>query len=172
MPGCSRPERWGSGWGAASLAALRWRSQPTASRGYQAAASHGGAVTGSDANGIAAAALPIAIIRCRYSQALPPASHIAASPSSGTWIVASSAPTGAASAQHSITTGTIGTTSTFASGATSDRRSKLRTMTGSVVSCAARVSAIGSRSAGGSRRSRRSIPAPNQISPAVARSDS
>ena len=45
-----------------------------------------------------------------------------------------SAPTGAATAQHSITSGTSGTTTTLASGAISERRSKLTSTIGNVVS--------------------------------------
>ena len=71
-----------------------------------------------------------------------------------------------------MATGTNGTTSTLAKGATSERRSKLTRITGSVVSCAARVSATGSRIQAGNAGSRRSTPAPNQMRPAVASRDS
>jgi hypothetical protein len=83
-----------------------------------------------------------------------------------------SAPTGAATAQHSITSGTSGTTTTLASGAISERRSKLTSTIGNVVSCAASVRAIGSRRTPGRRDRRSSMPRPNQISPAVASSES
>ena len=141
--------------------------------GNQAMAKGAGRLTSTAANGTAAAAAPSETITHSVIQAAPPASHVAASPISGTWSVASATPTSAASALNSIASGTNGTTRTFAIGATSDRRSKFTRMTGRVVSCAARVSATGSRIHPGHELGRRASTAPpNQMSPAVASSES
>ena len=75
-------------------------------------------------------------------------------------------------AHSSITSGTSGTTTTLAAGAMSERRSKLPTTTGSVVSCAASVRATGSRSQAGQLANRASIEAANRIRPPVASADS
>ena len=84
----------------------------------------------------------------------------------------STTPTSDATALNSIATGTNGTTSTLAIGATSEILSKLTRTTGRVVSWAARVRAIGSRIHAGQPGRRRSTDAPNQTRPAVASSES
>ncbi len=156
-----------------SLSSLRSAHVPSARSGNQAMAKGAGRLTSTAANGTAAAAVPSETITHSVIQAAPPASHVAASPISGTWNAASAPPTSAATALNSIATGTNGTTRTFAIGATSESRSKLTMMTGRVVSWAARVSAIGSRIHAGHVLGRRASTAPpNQMSPAVASSES
>ena len=144
----------------------------SASIGSQATASAGGTVTSTAACGADATVVPSQTITRRTSQAAPPASHVSTSPMTGTGSHGSNTPAIEAIALNSIATGTNGTTSTFAIGATRERRSKFTRMTGSVVSCAASVSATGSRIQPGHRRRRRSIGAPNQTRPAVASSES
>src|SRR5205823_14629482 len=106
------------------------------------------------------------------SHAEPPANQLTASVTTGTWTTLARMPAAAATALASITSGTSGTTTTFANGATRLTRSNVARMTGSVVSCAARVSATGSGSQAGQRRSRPSMGAPNAIKPAVASKES
>ena len=112
------------------------------------------------------------IIAHSRSQAAPPANHATASPIGPSGSSSRTTPATDAQALASMTSGTSGTTRTFESGATIDRRSKLTRMTGSVVSWAAMVSATGSRIQAGQPPSRRSIERPNQMSPAVASSES
>ena len=129
-------------------------------------------LTSMAACGTAATVVPSVTITLSTSHAAPPANHVAAVEMAGTWMEASTNPATDAIALNSIATGTNGTTTTLASGATRERRSKLTRITGSVVSCAASVSATGSRSQPGQRASRRSTDAPNHTSPAVASSES
>ena len=165
------------GWSSVFVLSSTLSGPPTAQLarariGSHATASDGGTVTSIAANGTDAAAVPRMTMTRSTSQAAPPANQVTAVPISGAWTAPSSIPATEAMAPNSIVTGTNGTTSTFAMGATSERRSKFTRMTGRVVSWAANVSDTGSRIHGGQPASRRPMGAPNQMRPAVARSES
>ena len=145
---------------------------PRASIGNQATAKGGGTDTSTAASGRAAVSWPTAIMARSTSHAEPPRNQPSASPIGPAGMAPRTRPPADAVALASIASGTNGTTSTFEIGATSDSRSKFTRMTGSVVSWAASVSATGSRSQAGHRPSLVSIDRPNQIRPAVARSES
>ena len=125
------------------------RRQTIARAGYQPSASQPGACIGMAANGMEAAACPATIMARSRSQAPPPSAQRRTSVSGEICRAEAIPPSGAAIAHSSMTSGTSGTTTTLAAGAMSESRSKLPTTTGSVVSCAAIVSATGSRTHAG-----------------------